>query len=151
MKQKTKKILRPTAKEWKSACDELNRIIVWARAANMSELSYREGMLHPHHLFGKKSLKLRYFLDGEICLTPDEHVYGIHSDDIRRQQEVYAAIKRVRDLEHLESLIPLLPDESWPDIFARLWEEYSRWVFEDAIARPAKIPRRVMAWYEAHL
>ena len=38
--------------------------------------------LNSHHLYGKKSHRMRYLLDNGVTLCRYHHKYGVHSDDM---------------------------------------------------------------------
>jgi len=81
-------------------CDSLWAKIVKARAGFQSQISGRTGnnmALNSHHIFGRESYALRFSLDNGICLTPGEHIYGIHVEG--RREKIFAQIEKVKGVK----------------------------------------------------
>lgn len=107
-----KKGSKNTEKLTVSKVDKLWGEVIKARAGYRSELSGAAGrqiggdaILHPHHLRGKSTYRLRYELENGVCCTSGEHKFGFHHAGRREGYEQKIAAKRRPDLfEYLEKL-----------------------------------------------
>lgn len=87
MKQ-LKKLFSKKHTDLKKECDRLWAEVVKLRAGGRSQISgKREPVMNAHHVVGKPNNRLRYEIDNGICLTPSEHIYGIHNEGRRREYE----------------------------------------------------------------
>lgn len=77
-------------------------VLIKARAGFKSELSGKDGELHPHHLRGKPNNALRYSLLNGICCTAYEHKFLFHNTD--KRYIVEEKVKQLRGRKIFESL-----------------------------------------------
>ena len=106
-------------KTLKKQNDELWSKIIKLRAGNKSELSGKTENLHSHHIAGKSCYRLRWELDGGICVTGGEHFYCIHNQG--RAKEYEEKIKRVKGQDIFERLENLKNEKCKDLIFVNLY------------------------------
>jgi hypothetical protein len=74
-------------KSLKAYCEKLWVEIIKLRAGNCSEISGKTDRLQAHHVNGKSNYALRFDTRNGICLSVDEHIFGIHSGDRKKVKE----------------------------------------------------------------
>lgn len=78
-----------------------------ARAGFKSEITALGGdnfVLQAHHIYRKKNYYMRYLLENGICLTKNEHLFGIHSSDMNEVKEYEELVKTLRGHDIYETL-----------------------------------------------
>ena len=124
MRKQTKPAFPKTIKSKKTLlftkCNKLWSEIVKLKAGMRSEISGKTTGLQSHHVNGKSSYALRFDTRNGICLSIDEHLYGIHSGDRMKvklyEKQIEEALIKREGIDIMDTL-ELLSNVKKADLF----------------------------------
>jgi hypothetical protein len=97
---KTKRKVSSPHKLLKAKCDRLWSEVIKIRAGYESELNGNIDNIQSHHILGKNTYSLRYALENGICLTLQQHLFGVHNHNPKIASEYFKLI--INKLEERE-------------------------------------------------